>query len=189
MADGRSRKAAATKKAASARERASRDTGGKKAAGRIDAVAKGQYGEVKMGIVDPGLGGIASGVLAVGRAAYRAGSVRAVNLAQQAAKAEARAISGVGARQKVRINDPMYRPGKPLTRQIQTSSGTARARPNSQPAVSAHRKATGGYNPTIKSNYPTGTGRATNIKDHPAAIASKPPKKIPPTTNPRKRSR
>jgi hypothetical protein len=144
---------------------------------------------VKQGIADPGLGRIARGAAAVGRAAYKAGPVRAVNLTQQAAKAEARAVSGVGARKKVRINDPMYRPGKPLTRQIQTRSGTGRAAPSNQPAVSAHRKATGGYNPTIKSNYPTGTGRAANIKDYPAAIASKPPKKIRPTTNPRKRSR
>lgn len=55
MADGRSRKAAATKKAAAVRARASRDTGGKRAAQRIDEVRSKSYNpEVKMGIADPG---------------------------------------------------------------------------------------------------------------------------------------
>jgi len=137
---------------------------------------------VKQGIADPGFGRIARGAAAVGRAAYRAGSVRAAGsrtLARDAAGTTARS-TGVGAR-KVTVG-PKTKNDMPQ----KAFDGTNFQSHNFgfqkwDAATTKFTPKTGVGARKIQSNYPTGTGRMTNKKVNPTAVASKVPKKQRPT--------
>ena len=113
--------------------------------------------DIKMGIADPGFGRAVRGAAAVGRAAYKAGSVRAAGsrtLARDAAGGTAggtaRNIS-VGTREcGVHGCGWFYK-----VKGVKTGVGARK----------------------VQTNYPQPTGRVTNKKVDPAAVASKVPKK------------
>lgn len=116
MADGRSRKAAATKKAAAVRARASRDTGGKRAAQRIDESRSKPYGpQVKMGIADPGAGKAVRPVLkAIAKAAPAATQAARpiLKLGTSAAKQQVRPILKLGNAVAKAVKSTGPQPGK-----------------------------------------------------------------------------
>ena len=146
---------------------------------------------VKQGIADPGLGRIARGAAAVGRAAYKAGSVRAVGpstLARMTASKTGANVryksSGVGARKiKVRDRSGLSSDARPQPQQKvvtnQGNVGSVRGRefPSVHSARRADQKAGLVDKPTMGTRYPTGTGRRTNKKANPTATVSQAPKK------------